>query len=74
VALRDPRVRSVADEKVTDLAGAYRSLAALGLERARTEVIEGLAARGIRALDLPPDAVTSGAIQAYLALRAAERL
>jgi uncharacterized protein (DUF58 family) len=57
-----------------DLADAYRSLAALGLERARAEVIEGLAARGVRALDLAPDAVASGAIQAYLALRAAERL
>jgi uncharacterized protein (DUF58 family) len=74
VALRDPHLRAVADAKITDLASAYRSLAALGLERARSEVIEGLAARGVRALDLPPDAVTSGAIQAYLALRAAERL
>jgi uncharacterized protein (DUF58 family) len=74
VALRDPHARSVADAKIADLAGAYRSLAALGLERARSEVIEGLAARGVRALDLPPDGVTSGAIQAYLALRAAERL
>ncbi len=74
VALRDPHVRRIADASVHDLAGTYRSLAALGLERARNEVIEGLAARGVRALDLPPDAVTSGAIRAYLALRAAERL
>lgn len=74
VALRDPHLRRVADAPIDDLAGTYRSLAALGLERSRSEVVETLAARGVRALDLPPDAVTSGAIQAYLALRAAERL
>lgn len=70
VALRDPHLRSVADAPVEDLAGTYRSLAALGLEQARSEVVENLVVRGVRALDLPPDAVTSGAIQAYLALRA----
>jgi uncharacterized protein (DUF58 family) len=73
VALRDPHIREVSDAPIDDLAGAYRALAAMGLEESRAEVIEGLAARGIRALDLTPNAVTTGAIQAYLALRAAER-
>jgi hypothetical protein len=54
---------------VEDLAGAYRSIAALGLDEARAEVIEGLSASGVRALDLAPEAVSRGAIQAYLSLR-----
>jgi uncharacterized protein (DUF58 family) len=72
IALRDPHIREVADRAITDLSGAYRSLAALGLERSRAEVVEHLSARGVRALDLPPSAVTAGAIRAYLALRAGE--
>jgi uncharacterized protein (DUF58 family) len=73
VAMRDPHIREVADASIDDLGGAYRSLAAMSLEESRAEVIEGLAARGIRALDLTPESVTTGVIQAYLALRAAER-
>lgn len=74
VALRDPHIRALADAPIADLPSAYRSIAAMSLEEARAEVIENLSARGIRALDLPPDAVSHGAISAYLALRSAERL
>lgn len=73
VALRDPHIREVADGAIEDLPSTYRSIAAMSLEEARAEVIEGLSSRGVRALDLPPESVTTGAIQAYLALRAAER-
>jgi uncharacterized protein (DUF58 family) len=74
VALRDPHIRALADAPISDLSGAYRSIAAMSLEEARAEVIESLSAQGVRALDLTPDAVSSGAISAYLALRSAERL
>lgn len=74
VALRDPHIRAVADAPISELAGAYRSIAAMGLEEARAEVIELLSAQGVRALDLTPDAVSAGAISAYLALRSAARL
>jgi uncharacterized protein (DUF58 family) len=74
VALRDPHIRAVADAPIADLPAAYRSIAAMSLEESRAEVIENLSAQGVRALDLVPDAVSQGAISAYLALRSAERL
>lgn len=72
VALRDPYLRIAADAAVTDLAGVYRSLTALGLEASRAELLRGLAHTGVRALDLTPEEASVGAIQAYLTARARE--
>ncbi len=77
VALRNPRLDQLGEPgepQLPNLEASYRALATLGLSRARSEVIENLSARGVRALDLSPRQVTAGAIQAYLALRSAGRL
>lgn len=74
VALRDPQIREVADRPVEGLADAYRTIAAMVLDEARATVVEAVSAKGVRALDLVPEAVTAAAVRTYLALRAAQRI
>ncbi len=74
IALRDPALRALADHPVQGLSDVYRAAAAMGLDEARATVVEAASARGVRALDLPPEAVTAAAVRNYLALRAADRI
>lgn len=74
VAVRDPALRAVADGPIDTARDAYRSLAAMGLDAARSRVVQTVTAHGVRALDIVPEAISAGAISAYLALRAADRV
>ncbi len=69
VALRHPELERAAVESVLQVEDAYRRAAAAELLLARAKTLASMRRRGIRVLDVRPDAAVAGVVNGYLKIK-----